>query len=495
MRSGLVGVVPVLAAALAYGAVPRGYFFSDDFAALYALANGTGERFVVQPTGGHLLFVRNLAYALTWTVAGADPRPFMWSAFLTHLGLTALLFTLVRRATGHALIAAVVATLWATCPFDAGTLEWYAVYGHALATVALAVVLVWVIARDRDPRPVGAATATAWSVILLAGSTCFGTGVAVALMAPALIALAAPRAGLTRGGWIATLGLPPVMALVYATSHLASGAGAESVGQAQSLGALVRDLPLIARFGANLLAAGASSLVLGPLWERSRYPDAGLLLAAAAVGATLVAGLVAGPPRTRRLVLATLLVATGAYAVVSAGRAGLYELLGPRNGQDPISFGATTARYHYLAQFGLAAALGIAAGGLLERFPPPRPLARAAGATTLAVLLAGAWLRPPAVNEHAGVRQAARMFAGRIRAEVRRATGPTAVLQNSPWNAGGPLLGVRPESFPGRAAAFIVYFPDDVVDGRAVRFVAPANEVATAQRVGGRIAGLLVPAP
>jgi len=490
-----VGVVPVLAAALAYGAVTRGYFFADDFAALYALANGTGERFIVEPTGGHLLLVRNLAYALTWALAGADPRPFMWSAFLTHLGLVALLFALVRRATGHALVAAVTATLWGTCPLAAGTLEWYAVYGQALATVALAVVLAWVVRRQVAARPVGAGTATAWAAILLAGSTCFGTGVAVALLAPAVVGLALPRARLTPRAWVVLLGLPPAVALLYAANHLTSGSDLQSVGPKEHLVALATDLPLILRFTANLLASGASSLVLGPFWERSRYPDAGTLLAAGAVGAALVAGVAGGTPRTRRLVLALLVVAAGAYGIVAVGRAGLYELFGGRNGQDAVSYGATTARYHYMAQFVLAAALGIAVGGLLERFPPPRRLGIAAGSAALALLLAGAWRWPPAVNQHTDVRRGAAVLMRRIRAEVRRASGPVALLRNQPWGAGGPLLGVRPERFPGRAAAFVVYFRDDVVDGREVRFVGTEAERLEARHVGGRIATLLVPAP
>jgi hypothetical protein len=494
MRGWLVGVLPVLAAALAFHPITRGYFYSDDFVALYALANGTGERWLVTPTGGHLLLLRNLAYAVTWALAGVDARAYLWSAFATHLAVTALLFALVRRATGHALLAAVTAALWGTCRTNAGTLEWYAVYGQALATLLLAVVLVAMMRDEAHGTRVGAGRALAWGALLLAASTCFGTGVAVALLYPVLLVVTFGRGRLTGGALGVALAVPPVMAALYVTVHLASGPGLDATGPFTELARLAEDIPLYARFFANLLTTGAASLVLGAAWERTAYPDAASLVAAALVAGTLVAGAAAGTPRRRRLLVAMLLVAAGAYAVVAAGRATLYDLMGTRYGQDPVAFGATTARYHYLAQFALAAALGIGLGGLLERRSPARPFRIALGSMALAAIVAATWLRPPVVDTHANVRTGVQRLLTTIHIEASRANGPVALLENRPWGAGGPLLGIRPERFPGIAGAFVVFFRDDVVDGRQIRFVAPEAEVRASRAAGGRIATLLVPA-
>jgi hypothetical protein len=495
MRAWLVGVLPVLAAALAFLPITRGYFFADDFAALYALANGTGERWLVTPTGGHLLFLRNLAFAATWAVGGVDPRPYMWSALATHLVLVGLLFALVRRATGQTLLAAVVAALWGTCRTDAGTLEWYAVYGQALATLLLAVVLVFMMRDEGRGTRVGAGRALVWGALVLAGSTCFGTGVAIALLYPVVLLLMFGRARLTPGAVGVALAVPPLMAALYVTVHLVSGPALEPDSPLEHLTSVGDDLPLYGEFFVHLLAAGAASLVLGAAWERAAYPDVASMLAAALVAAVVVAGAVAGTPRTRRLLATTLLLAAGAYAVVAAGRAALYDLMGARHGQEAVTFGATTARYHYLAQFALAAALGVALGGVLARLAVARPLRIATASAALAAIVVATWLRPPPIDTHAGVRRAALALRTAIHADASRAAGPVALLQNRPWGAGGPLLGIRPERFPGRAGAFIVFFPGDVVGGRQIRFEAPEAEVMAARATGGRIATLLVPAP
>lgn len=495
MRGWLVGAVPVVVSALAFLPITRSYFFSDDFVALYALANGTGEDWLVRPTGGHLLFLRNLAYVVTWTLAGPDPRPFMWSALATHVALVALLFAIVKRASGHVLTAALVATWWGTCRTDAGTLEWYAVYGQAMATLVLAVALASMIAHERRGTPVGAGHAAAWGALLLAGSTCFGTGVAVAVLYPGIVALVFPRERVSRRAWTIALAVPPLMVALYAGVHLTSQAAQDAIGPSAKLADLLHDLPLVARFSANLFAAGAASLVLGPLWDRTHYPDATTMLAATLVTVALAAGTITATPRMRRLVAAMLLVAGGAYAIVAVGRAGLYELQGARHGQDPISFGASTARYHYLAQFALAAALGLALGAVLDWRPVPRRLALAVGATLLAAVSLGTWLRPPPLELHLTARRGAAALQAEIRKQAREAHGPAVHLPNRPWGAGGPLLGVNPRSFPGVAGAFVVYFPDDVVEGRQVRFVGSETDVAAARATGGRIATLLVAAP
>jgi hypothetical protein len=51
---------------------------------------------------------------------------------------------------------------------------------------------------------------------------------------------------------------------------------------------------------------------------------------------------------------------------------------------------------------------------------------------------------------------------------------------------------VTPDAFPGWAAAFVIFFPDDTVEGRRVHFVVSTPEELAAARDGRRMADLLV---
>lgn len=110
----------------------------------------------------------------------------------------------------------------------------------------------------------------------------------------------------------------------------------------------------------------------------------------------------------------------------------------------------------------------------------------------LAALLVAVVLWPPVFSDHAAVRRAAAGLQRAIRVDVEQAPGPAAYLPNRPWRAGGAFLDIRPERFPGVAAAFVIFFPTDVVAGRVVRFVSSDPRTLAARDSGGRIASLLV---
>ena len=80
-----------------------------------------------------------------------------------------------------------------------------------------------------------------------------------------------------------------------------------------------------------------------------------------------------------------------------------------------------------------------------------------------------------------------------IHEAIEKTAGDSVCISNRPFGAlvFGGMGG--PEAFPGWAAAFVVAFPENVVDGKHVYFVEEDPEVRAfaAARTGHRIASLL----
>lgn len=319
---------------------------------------------------------------------------------------------------------------------------------------------------------------------LIVGALCFGTGIAVALLYPVLLALLFSRERLGRSAWIA-LAVPVVVIALY------RGVSTGEAATGDRLIELTGQLGRVGVFFAHLLASGASSLIFGPAWSRDAYPNAPTIAAAVIVGAVLLAGFVGGTWRTRRALAAMLLVTAGTYGAIAAARAGFYHFFAARQ-PNPLAFGATMARYHYEAQLALAAALGIALGPLLGRARLPSWMSTAVGALLLAGIVGASVLHPPSILGYASTRKAATLFVRGIRTRAERASEAVVTIPNRPWHGAGPFIDVRPDCFPGLAGAFVVFFPTDVVAGREVRFVTDDQRTLAARNAGGRISRLLV---
>src|SRR6185295_13409878 len=89
--------------------------------------------------------------------------------------------------------------------------------------------------------------------------------------------------------------------------------------------------------------------LLGYLHPLTTYPDRVGYAAGALFAAGVVAGVVAGPRRERRLLLALAALAVAGYATIAAGRATFWGAFGIP------AFGAGQARYHYAATLPLVA--------------------------------------------------------------------------------------------------------------------------------------------
>src|SRR5206468_135539 len=112
-----------------------------------------------------------------------------------------------------------------------------------------------------------------WSILLLAGTTCFGIGLAVALVFPVvawlLISPATDPAHLRRRFWL----LPFLALTLYLSLQWVHGAlyGRPLQGTAL-LAATLEELPSAVTMLFHMLASGLAGLVLGPLYSPAAYP-------------------------------------------------------------------------------------------------------------------------------------------------------------------------------------------------------------------------------
>jgi hypothetical protein len=65
--------------------------------------------------------------------------------------------------------------------------------------------------------------------------------------------------------------------------------------------------------------------------------------------------------------------------------------------------------------------------------------------------------------------------------------GQVVMIENQPFGLSRGFASV----FPGRAGMFVVFFPDNTVDGHPVRFMVSEDDWQRAQARGGRIAALV----
>ena len=184
------------------------------------------------------------------------------------------------------------------------------------------------------------------------------------------------------------------------------------------------------------------------------------------------------------------------YAMIAVARGNLYPLAGWW--VTPFNLGAEK-RYHYVALIPLLLASCLALSSLAERWPL-RVRTRNA---LLVALLAGVaigqqlsgWKLDQATSERA--RRRTERALNQIRGEIAAAPpGQDVRLRARTFPPVGPL--VEATQFPGWTALFAIFFPDDVVEGRRVRFVSSDPAVLAAARGGRRSASLLVaaaPAP
>jgi hypothetical protein len=483
-------LVPLALSAWVYYPITRVNFFADDFAHLASIESDGVLPFLLSPFGGHNYLVRNLLFLGSWELFGLHASDYFVTVLLTHLLNVGLLFGVLRTFTRSPALACFGAALWGTSPLCVGTLAWYSVYGHVLVATILLFVLGQLARLAASGVPPRTRTATLWYALLLAGTTCFGVGIGVALAFPFVLFLLLPRAWSFPRLRVAWLLLPAVtLALYFAFRRLypllAPLTFQENMQEYIALHGLAYVPPMLA----HLLGFSIAGTTLG-LLMRQQYPSPACWMAIAAYVCGLGLLFWRGDATTRRTALAMLGLAVSIYVLIAAGRSSTYAMF-----SISAAAAARVARYHYVGSLPIVIVLCLILREL-GRLPGlgavPAPLALAAG---LGTIVFGAAHYGISFQEYRATPQYLQQTAAAIAAEIRaQPPGSTVYLENG--RAPGYILGpaIPGFLFPGRAGVYVLFNRSDQFEGRTVRFVERDTEVAQyyAQRPHTRLARLLV---
>jgi hypothetical protein len=490
-------LLPPLLAAVFFYPITRNYFLFDDFLHLYGIANGGFLEYALAPHAGHLLFGWKALFALLFRLLGPDPAAFFAVVWLNHVGNAALLFEAIRWLAGSPRLACLGASLWAIAPIHAGSLDWYSVHGHVLATTAV----LWILgdlARLSRGAPGARLAPWRWAALALFAATSFGVGLAAALVLPAVAFLVVPEAAgrgratrLLAGIALGVLGACAALGwLAGALAGTPYSLPLDVLQQTLGWSLAGRTLELAYR----LAARGVAGLLLGFLGDGLGPTGAGLHLTFAAALAGLAWALRLADPPIRRGAFGVLLLALAAWGTVAVARGLLTPIL------FPLDLLADAGRYQYLATAALALALCQGAAALSRHLSLPARSRTPILALALALqALLVAWRRPP-IDHHELVRREVEAFLARMRQEIEAAPPGADVfllnLRDQLFAAGYPVAGPLAqgqEAFPSRAALFTIFFPENEVAGRRIFFLESDPDVLAAARSGRRTATLLVP--
>jgi hypothetical protein len=482
----LEALYPLLVVALtglAYGHLVGNYFWLDDFHYLYLMNDRRSLEYVFTVHGGHVQTVRNLVLWLFHALFGLRAELFFAAVLATHLLNALLLFGLLRRVTGSNTLGCFGALLWSANPLNEGSLGWLSVYGH----VMVGTLLLWVLLRVQRAAE-GAASAVEpllWYVALLAASLSFGTGVGVACVFPAALALWLPgdaHRTTRRLFWT----LPGVTLALFLASHALYYAMTDHLDTTvASAPGVLQVLGFVPPMVVSLLAVALGGLLGGP------YPIAShhLQLAALALfGGLAAVAVLRAPAALGRRVAAAVLLSVGAYAMIAIGRVGVLVM-----SLFSVVEGASWPRYHYVGSIGLAIAVCLLAAWarLLLR---PAPVVAAACLSLWVLWMAVGLARNPYRTAYdMNPRQELKRLQYRVAKHVRESPDPhRAYIINQTFRSTGPY--VTASDFPGQAAAFVLLYERDRVLGKDVFFVEPNHDTVAAvrRRPWSRTAGLLV---
>jgi hypothetical protein len=485
--SALALLIPIVFSASVYLPLRRVYFQTDDFLNLYRIVNEDLSEYLLTPHGGHVLPTRNALFFAFFHLFGPRADLFLLATLATHLLNVALLFAVLRRWTGGAILAVFGATLWGTCPVHAGTLGWYSVYGQVVVATVLLTLLYQCAGMLDGQKPSGAALAL-WPFLLFVAATSFGVGIAVACVLPLFVFLILPRSAARRRLWIVLAGVAISIPLLYRgvmLLHVALHGPSAEVDAVDELTAHL-EVGESAAMTLQLLGAGITRLALG-FAIGSAAASATFLHAALALWALFVVVLASrSSAAVRGQLLGLLLLAGACYGIIALGRAPLFPA-------ERLSRAAATARYHYVATLPVVILSCIA----LREGNHLLPIPEAAKIATLAL-----WLAFTAIALHRSrpfivPHGAARLEVDRLRAAVEAAVraapdGGAVYLHNTPFRSLGSIAVDSKKSFPGTAGVFTFVFPSNTVEGHRVYFIEDDPAVRERARRGRRTADLLV---
>jgi hypothetical protein len=179
-----------------------------------------------------------------------------------------------------------------------------------------------------------------WVLLLIVAATCFGIGLAVALISPLLAWLLLPpsraRTATVRAFCSVTLATPlPYFGVMRLYVMLYGGDS-----QAPDLIALLQSPGLIATFTANLARAGIAGLCLGDLVDSRTFPNPASFIVAGLMLVALTIAFVRSPAPIRARLVAYAILALACYGSIAVARAAFVQ-------RPPAA--AREPRYHYVA--------------------------------------------------------------------------------------------------------------------------------------------------
>jgi hypothetical protein len=457
----------------------RSCFRADDYLNLYQINNYSLFQYLIIPNAGHLLVARNAVFYLCWLLFGPAQAPYLWLAYLTHLLNVWLLFRVIEVFTHSRAAALFGAALWGACPLHAA-IGYYAVYGHVMVgTIVLVILLQSGRAAEAGAPPTPLRTA-AWYGLAITAALCFGTGMAFAMLLPFVLALMLPH---WRSAWrlhLPLVSLLVVVPVLYVGLHRLYEA---TFDQHFDLGVGLRVMASSVWSSApvsfvRLVAYALSRQLTGFLPGAWTFPAAYALLAAFV--AALVAMLRHAPAEQRRRVAACIVLAVGCYALIAVSR-GFADII-----DFPADSMRSGARFHYVALIPVAMLLAFVFQWVLAR----RAQLAAGLIVAWCALTIAAAVQAPSINARCvQSRQQLERALARIHDAITQPTsGETIYIPNRSFPP-VPLQVV----FPGSAALFTIYYPDNVVDGRHVQFIEPNPMVREFAQKGRRSRSLLVP--
>ncbi|MCH2169759.1 hypothetical protein MK489_03160 [Myxococcota bacterium] len=499
----------MLLAAVVHRSVLGDHFKHDDFIHLYQIANHGLAEFLLIPHGGHLLSTSNFVFYLCYQVFGIDAAGYQAVSLATHLLNVWLLHNTVERLTKRRGIALLGSALWGMAPVAGGSIGWFSVYGHLLATTFILWVLRDMASRRDGSEPIPGGILLCWYVLLLAAGTSFGVGLGVAATFGAVGWALLPDAS-NRNRVAVTLGsLLGVLPLLFVLQHEVYDAlwGPLIADGRSAIQHLTRVTDLIGMWWRLLcFASAAVFLGLAIRKEHGHLPvdpfeglEQELSWLTDGVGLVLLVligwVLLRSDQRQRWLIAGLSLIALSAYGVIAAGRLGLMERA------PSILWMVGSPRYHYLGTLGVTLTACAALGVALTRFSGFERWTEKWGGVTIALWILAALplnlYTADLVTTREGL--AARAVHQNLMASIREAVkekpvGAPVFIDNDPFK---PVPMVVRKQFPGNAAVFVLSFPENMVDGRKVYFVEakPSVHAAANRRPESRIARLLITNP
>lgn len=476
--------------ALVYLPIVTTYFYADDFVHMLGIADRGFLHFVFSLFGGHILVLRNLVFYLSYRLFGFTPAPYYWTVLLTHLLNVWLLFRVVRRLTASALVAAFGAMVWGTCPLCASTLGWYSVYGQVLVVTILLVLLEQIARRAEDAAPPPVRTVMAWGLLSLAAVTCFGIGVGIGIVLPAVVLLLVPETLQRRGSLLACLGLPlATIGFYFGYRCLWATIVPLPLSEVVVVNLALRHYLPVLEMVWHLVAVGITGLLRGVYFVPATYPDAASHVTVALFGAGALAVLIGADGTVRCRLLAMLALCLGVYGIIAVGRANFYTTT-----HVAPDASARQLRYQYAGILPLAVVLCLIVAHFARRLRAPVLLPGAVLATWLAAWAYGFARGGVWIDQHTEARRSVASAAHAIDAMIDGVpVGQTVEVPNRALPPAMLGLLAGPTVFPGWAGVFVLLHPENAIRGRPVRFVERDPAVLAVAARGRRLAGLLVP--